>query len=79
MWFAERIAGVADEDVAGFACAVELASKTGAIVVVSARVQIGGERSRAAAEGVSDLVDRGGCGDAEVCAGFVERHASAVR
>jgi hypothetical protein len=64
MWFAESVAGVADEDVAGLARVVELTSETGAIVMVSARVQIGVERSRAAAERIADLVDRGGWGDA---------------
>ena len=75
MW----VAGVADEDVAGFPRAVELASEEGAIVMASVRVQIGVERSRASAERVADLVHRGGWGDAEVGACFVERHASAVR
>lgn len=79
MSFAKWVAGVPDEDVAGLARAVELASKTGAIVVVSARVQIGVERSGAAAERVADLVDRGSWGDAKVRTGFVERHAIAVR
>lgn len=79
MRFAKWIAGEADKDVAGFACAVELTSETGAIVVVSARVKIGVERSRAAAERVADLFHRGGWGDAEVGACFVERHATAVR
>lgn len=76
---ADWVGGVADEDVAGFPCTVELTPEAGAIVVVSVRVQIGVERSCAPAERVADLVDGGGWGDAEVGAGFVERHAIAVR
>lgn len=79
MRFAKWVACIADEDVAGFACAVELASETGAIVVVSVRVKIGVESSRSTTERVADLFDRGGWRDPEVGACFVERHAIAVR
>jgi hypothetical protein len=77
--FAEWVAGVAHEDVAGFTRHVELVAESGAVVRVRVRVQIGVERSRATAERISDLINCGSCADPEMGACLVERHAIAVR
>ncbi|KRA24082.1 hypothetical protein ASD65_06315 [Microbacterium sp. Root61] len=76
---AERIAGVANEDVAGFARVVKLASESCAIHGVGLGMEIGMERSCLSPECIANLVDGRSWGHAEVSSRFVESHAIAVK